>query len=129
MQGVIEEERIDSFNAPYYAPSPEEVRRVIEDEGSFLVNHLEAFEVDWNEGSSTDHDSNDDGEVLVEKLSRGQQVAKTVRAVVEPMLVAHFGRQIMDPLFPTYGQLVDDYFSKTVAKHFNLVISLTRNSF
>lgn len=61
MQGVIEEERIDSFNAPCYIASIDEVRHVIEEEGSFLVNHLEAFEVDWDEG----HSNNDDGEVLV----------------------------------------------------------------
>ncbi|KAI3460340.1 hypothetical protein Pfo_017003 [Paulownia fortunei] len=120
-QGLVEEEEIDSLNAPYYAPSGEEVRKVIQEEGSFLINHLEAFEIDWDVGNARDkHDYE------LQKLSRGQQVAKTIRAVVEPMLEYHFGRGIMDELFTRYGKLVDDYFSKTRAKNINLVISLTR---
>ncbi|EYU32908.1 hypothetical protein MIMGU_mgv1a013852mg [Erythranthe guttata] len=125
--GLIEEDRIDSFNAPYYAPSPQEVRNVIVEEGSFSINHVEAFEVNWDEGSSACSDSAcDKCDFEHEKLSRGQRVAITIRAVVESMVESHFGREILDELFRRYGELVDDYFSKTVAKHINLVVSVTR---
>ncbi|XP_012842814.1 PREDICTED: jasmonate O-methyltransferase [Erythranthe guttata] len=126
-RGLIEEDRIDSFNAPYYAPSPQEVRNVIVEEGSFSINHVEAFEVNWDEGSSACSDSAcDKCDFEHEKLSRGQRVAITIRAVVESMVESHFGREILDELFRRYGELVDDYFSKTVAKHINLVVSVTR---
>ncbi|KAI3464924.1 hypothetical protein Pfo_021587 [Paulownia fortunei] len=124
-EGLVKEERIDSFNAPYYAPSAEEVRSVIEEEDSFIINHLEAFEVGWDEGSTTSN-ACVKYDYELEKLSRGQQVAKNIRAVVESMLESHFGREIMDELFRRYGELVDVYFSKTRAKHINLVISVTR---
>lgn len=126
MQGLVQEEKIDSFNAPYYAPSAEEVRNVIEEEGSFIVNHLEAFEIGWDGGFTNDNAFGKHDYELEEELSRGQQVAKTIRAVVESMLESHFGREIMDELFQRYGELVDDYFSKTRAKHINLVVSVTR---
>ncbi|KAK6130988.1 hypothetical protein DH2020_035269 [Rehmannia glutinosa] len=121
-EGLVQEEEIDSLNAPYYAPSSEEVRNIIQEEGSFLINHLEAFEISWEGGNACDKHDYDD----LQKLSRGQQVAKTIRAVVEPMLVSHFGREIMDELFTRFGNLVDVYFSNTKAKHINLVISVTR---
>ncbi|KAL0325761.1 UNVERIFIED_CONTAM: Jasmonate O-methyltransferase [Sesamum radiatum] len=66
--------------------------------------------------------------VMLENLSRGGQVAKTVRAVVETMLESQFGRDIMDELFRRYAELVDRYFSKTRAKHINLVLSVSRNT-
>ncbi|KAG8389926.1 hypothetical protein BUALT_Bualt01G0029700 [Buddleja alternifolia] len=123
LEGLVEEEKIDSLNAPYYAPCAEEVRNVIQEEGSFLINHLEAFEIGWDEDDKNGCGYHD---YELEKSSRGQQVARTIRAVVEPMLESHFGREIMDELFIRYGKLVDDYFSKTRPKHINLVISVTR---
>ncbi|KAH7850552.1 hypothetical protein Vadar_034758 [Vaccinium darrowii] len=44
-EGLVEEEKIDSFNAPYYAASPEEIEFVVETDGSFLVDRLETFEI------------------------------------------------------------------------------------
>ncbi|KAK6115319.1 hypothetical protein DH2020_007588 [Rehmannia glutinosa] len=127
LEGLVQEERIDSFNAPYYAPSAEEVRNVIEEEGSTIINHLESFEIGWDEGFSIDnsacvrHDCDE-----LEKLSRGQRVAKSYKAVIESMVESHFGKGIMDELFFRYGELIDDYFNKTRAKHINLVISVTK---
>ncbi|KAK6227853.1 hypothetical protein SCA6_000193 [Theobroma cacao] len=36
-EGLIDEEKLDSFNVPYYNPSQEEVERVIDKEGSFTT--------------------------------------------------------------------------------------------
>ncbi|KAL5557999.1 hypothetical protein UlMin_034210 [Ulmus minor] len=124
-EGLIEEEKVDSFNAPYYAPCPEEVKLEIEKEGSFILERLEAYEVDWD-GEATDVEIMGGGTVA--KLSRGQKVAKTIRAVVESMLEAHFGKDdvIMDDLFRRYQVLVDDHLSKSETKYINLVISLVK---
>ncbi|CAA0819534.1 Jasmonate O-methyltransferase [Striga hermonthica] len=120
-QGIVREEDIDSLNVPYYAPSPKEVRDIIQEEGSFVINHLEAFEINWDEGTEREcHDYE------LRKSSRGHRVAKTIRAVVEPMFESHFRKGLMDELFARYGQLVDDYFSKTQPRYINLVISMTR---
>ncbi|KAK3418767.1 hypothetical protein EUGRSUZ_H03334 [Eucalyptus grandis] len=44
-EGLIEEEKLDSFNVPYYPPSPKEVHREVEKQGSFSIDCLEVFEV------------------------------------------------------------------------------------
>ncbi|KAK1427299.1 hypothetical protein QVD17_15982 [Tagetes erecta] len=118
LDGFVEKEKIDSFNAPYYAPSPEEVKHEVENEGSFVMDGVDAFEIEWDDGDSSDL-----------KLSSGNRVAKTIRAVVEPMLESHFrlGPEIMDELFRRYSNIIDDCFSETKFKYVNLVISFMRN--
>ncbi|CAN4122880.1 unnamed protein product [Withania somnifera] len=123
-KGLVEEERIDSFNAPYYAPCTKELKIAVENEGSFMIDRLETFEIEWDANMSSNSSAQCDGKK--ELLSRGQQVAKTIRAVVESMMENHFGNEIMDDLFCVYGDLVDDYIYKGRAVYVNLVVSLTR---
>ncbi|KAJ7957776.1 Jasmonate O-methyltransferase [Quillaja saponaria] len=115
-EGLIEEERVDSFNAPYYAPCIEELKLEVEKEGSFAMYSHEAFEIEWDGGV----------DVSSCKPSSGERVAKTIRAVVESMLESQFGNGIMDELFTRYGVLVGDHLSKTRTKYINLVISLVK---
>ncbi|XP_047937797.1 probable jasmonic acid carboxyl methyltransferase 2 [Salvia hispanica] len=123
-EGVVEEEKIDSLDAPYYAPSAEEMRNVIEEEGSFVVNQISALEIGWDGGLVLDNINNNiDLDEIDEKALK---VTKIIRAVVEPMMESHFGAQVIDDLFTRYHGLLQDYFSKTIAKHINLVVSLTR---
>ncbi|XAR61732.1 Jasmonate O-methyltransferase [Bertholletia excelsa] len=117
-QGHMEEEKIDSFNAPFYAPSLEEVKAAVETEGSFAIDRLEAFEVDWDGGVAAMN--------AVDSESSGRRVAKTIRAVVEPMLESHFGGHVMDDLFRIYGEIVDAYMSKTKLKFIDVLVSLSR---
>lgn len=122
MQGLIEEKKVDSFDAPYYAPSPEEVKFGIYKEGSFILDRLEMFEIDWDGGDGDNYDATPTSSTL----SNGARVAKTIRAVVESMLASHFGGDVMDGLFQRYGEMVGDHLAKTRAKYINLVISLVR---
>ncbi|GLT92088.1 hypothetical protein SLE2022_099450 [Rubroshorea leprosula] len=115
-EGLVEEQKVDSFNAPYYAPCPEEIRAETEKEGSFVIDRLEAFEIDWDGG----------GREVFEAAVSAQRVAKTIRAVVESMLQAHFGMDIMDDLFRRFQELVENHLSKTRAYYVNLVISMIK---
>ena len=126
MQGRVLEEKIDSFNVPYYAPSVDEVRIEVEEEGSFVINGLKAFEFEW------DADFQSDFVCRIEEnkhqlSSKGRRVAKSIRAVVESMFESHFGGDITDDLFMKYAELVDEY-SRTTPMFINLVISVTRKS-
>lgn len=120
LQGLIEEEKLDSFNAPYYGPCVEELKLEVEKEGSFIIDRLEEFEIEWDGADGKDI-KNTFGE-----LSRGQRVAKTIRAVVESMVAYHFGNHVLDELFRRHAQMVEDHLSKTEAKFNNLVVSMIR---
>ncbi|KAK1279247.1 hypothetical protein QJS04_geneDACA023157 [Acorus gramineus] len=92
---------------------------MIEMEGSFAIDHLETIEVELNESNDND-DANDD--------TRGQQVAKSFRVVIEPMLSEHFGSGgIMDDLFYRYGEQLREYFTHNKkAKLINVLVSMDR---
>lgn len=83
------------------------------------MDQLEAFEIDWDGGF-------EDGDCQYSAMSRGQRVAKTIRAVVESMIEYHFGKNIMDDLFQRYAELVQDHLSKNRTKYINLVLSVIR---
>ncbi|XP_024166387.1 probable jasmonic acid carboxyl methyltransferase 2 isoform X3 [Rosa chinensis] len=126
LEGSIEEEKVESFHAPYYAPCPDELNLQLQKEGSFVMDRLEAFEIDWDGG--TDLDKNTKNTTNETVASSGERVAKTIRAVVESMLESHFGEDLtMDTLFQRYAELVSDRLSKSRTKYINLVISLIKN--
>ncbi|KAJ0112243.1 hypothetical protein Patl1_01824 [Pistacia atlantica] len=119
-KGVVEESKLDTFNIPMYAPSLEEVRHVIQREESYYINLLETFELSWDAGSNNGENS------LEGKYTRGKQVAMKFRPVVEPILVSHFGNDILDGLFQRLSIRVADCMEKGLGVHTNVIISLTK---
>ncbi|KAF8033363.1 hypothetical protein BT93_D2081 [Corymbia citriodora subsp. variegata] len=87
-EGLIEEEKLDNCNMPCYLPTPEEVRHVIQEEGSFHITRFETFNVSWDAEMG-------DGDLR----ARGKYVAASMRAITEPILAVHFGEEVMDDLF------------------------------
>ncbi|XP_058087817.1 probable jasmonic acid carboxyl methyltransferase 2 isoform X2 [Magnolia sinica] len=120
-EGMVEEAKVDSFNVPYYPPSIGEVKAAIEREGSFDLGELEIFKVSWDPSMDDDN-----GNFVCDKYASGMKVAKFLRSVLEPMLVSHFGKAIIDDLFQRYGKKVADHMSKENPKHVNLVVSMTK---
>ncbi|KAA0036206.1 salicylate carboxymethyltransferase [Cucumis melo var. makuwa] len=115
-EGIIEEEKLESFNIPKYMPSPTEMRIEIEKEGSFVVNRIQVSKVDWNIVYNDNTNKDDNG---------GYYVAKYMRAVAEPILISHFGEAIIDELFFRYGQIIVDRMAKEKPQFVNLTVSLT----
>ncbi|CAN8292385.1 unnamed protein product [Cochlearia groenlandica] len=124
-EGIIEEEKIDAFNAPYYAASSGELKMAIEKEGSFSIDRLETNPIDW-EGGSINEDSYDIVHSKPEALASGRRVAKTIRAVVEPMLQPTFGKNVMDELFERYAKIVGEYFYVSSPRYGIVIASLVR---
>ncbi|KAF8405266.1 hypothetical protein HHK36_010167 [Tetracentron sinense] len=121
-KGLIEEAKLDSFNLPYYAPSAEEVKRIIQTEGSFKIDRLESFESHFD--ANVD---DDDKEVAIDKFISGQNVSKCIRSVGEPILASHFGEAILHDFFPRFTEKVVEQVAKDECKCINLVISMTKN--
>lgn len=118
-EGAIEEEKLHSFNIPQYTPSPAEVKKEVEEEGSFTVSRLVASEVRWaacGGGDFAEADSGDDG----------YNVAKCMRSVAEPLLVEHFGESIIEQLFGKYERILRDRMAKEETKFVNVTISVIR---
>lgn len=114
-----------TFNIPLYTPSSLEVKLEVLKEGSFAINRLEVSEVNWNamdERNAFEFESE-----MNESLSdAGYNVAQSVRAVAEPMLVNHFGEAIIENVFSRYQEILADRMSKEKTKFVNVTILLTR---
>ncbi|XP_011093975.1 benzoate carboxyl methyltransferase [Sesamum indicum] len=121
---LVKKEDLYSFNIPLYAPREQEVKTVIETEGSFHLDKLQGFRVRWD---AHDNVVDDDENNIILKIHRcGKLVADCVRAFMEPMLAAHFGSSIVDELFGRYAKKVEEHFSMKKSTYFVIVISLSR---
>ncbi|KAJ6740041.1 S-ADENOSYL-L-METHIONINE:CARBOXYL METHYLTRANSFERASE FAMILY PROTEIN [Salix purpurea] len=118
-QGIIEEDKFDSFNIPVYTPSPLEVESEVGKEGSFTIDLLDVSQVNWDAYDEEVHQSEafKDG---------GYNVAKCMRAVAEPLLVSHFGEAIIDEVFSRYGEIVANRMSEEKTEFVNVTVSMTR---
>ncbi|EOA16849.1 hypothetical protein CARUB_v10005072mg [Capsella rubella] len=114
VQGETEEEKLDSYDMHFYAPSAAEVEDEVNKEGSFELESIEVLEVDSEKGEEEDG------------TSYGNAVAKTVRAVQESMLTQHFGERILDKLFDTYARMVDEELAKEDIRPITFVVVLRR---
>ncbi|OAY63710.1 Salicylate carboxymethyltransferase, partial [Ananas comosus] len=121
--GLIEEEKVDSFNLPWYEPSMEEVKNEITIQGLFSIKKIELFEVNLDDNSQ-EAPRNDHNYNPVDKSA--QTMAKTVRAALESVLKSHFGEAIIEKLFERYCFLLEEYYSKNKAEVINILIVLER---
>ncbi|KAL3720563.1 hypothetical protein ACJRO7_005387 [Eucalyptus globulus] len=116
-QGLIEEEKLDSYNTPYYEPYVEDVRAEIEREGSFTLDRLEIIVAPWD-GMN--------GGQRYDRRKTAEMMAKAMRAVNESMITSHFGDQILDSLFERFIDIMARDTKEV--EHPNLVVSLIRKS-
>ncbi|XP_010547460.1 PREDICTED: salicylate/benzoate carboxyl methyltransferase-like isoform X2 [Tarenaya hassleriana] len=117
--GIVREEEVDSFNVPFYDPDEGEVTEIIRNEGSFKIGELETHEFDLGQ-------SRDEGDYMLGRDKSGEREANCIRAVSEPMLVAHFGQDIIDTLFTKYAHHVSQHSDCLRKSTVTLVLSLIR---
>ncbi|XP_031384585.1 salicylate carboxymethyltransferase-like [Punica granatum] len=125
-EGLIEEEKMDSFNIPQYTPSPLEVKAEVLKEGSFSINRLEVSEVNWS-GNKKTTEYNGHQSRNGNLHGEGYSVAMCMRAVAEPMLISHFREGIIEDVFRRYRMLIEDRMAKEKTEFINVTLSLTRN--
>ncbi|KAM7265079.1 hypothetical protein ACFE04_002762 [Oxalis oulophora] len=116
-EGIVEEGDIDSFNAPFYAPREEEVKEIVQMEGSFSIDKLGTFEIDYIRAIAKAND----------KDTSSSNVANWVRAFAEPILANHFGDLVIEKLFSKFEKNVNknwELWEKAI--NTSIVISLTK---
>ncbi|MED6195599.1 hypothetical protein PIB30_039379 [Stylosanthes scabra] len=123
LENLIEEKKLESFNLPMYGPTTEEVKEVIEEEGSFTLQRLESVIVDYDEGLGVNEDNK------VDINMRAEVFTKLQRAGLEPLFKAQFGEHVMDELFLRFkNKIVQSVEAKILLEFPTLIISLVKNA-
>ncbi|KAJ1420074.1 SAM dependent carboxyl methyltransferase [Sesbania bispinosa] len=121
LEGLVEEAKLDYFNVPIYGPTVEEVRQVIEVEGSFALQTLKTIQIGW------DADLQEDVDNFVFNSKRIVEfITKTIRVVYEPFLSAEFGKDMMDELFSRFSKKVSQLMELETLEYTTVVMSLTK---
>ncbi|KAL4564919.1 hypothetical protein LXL04_028995 [Taraxacum kok-saghyz] len=121
--GLIQEPDLNSFNVPFYSPCEDEVRIVVHNEGSFSLDTLKTFQINWDP-YDTDYKNMKDFDEP--SHIHAMTSAKVMRAVMEPLLTSHFGNSIIYVLFKNYEKRVAQHLATKKTRHFNIVMSLSR---
>lgn len=122
LEGTIQEEDVHTFNMPFYAPSMEEIKEVIQHDGSFDLKQELIFETNWD-----GYDDEMEGHIF-NCFKSGENVANSMRAVLEPLVTHHFGEAILDELFTHYGRNITKHLVKEKDQFLNFVISLEKRA-
>ncbi|XP_047075767.1 anthranilate O-methyltransferase 3-like isoform X3 [Lolium rigidum] len=119
-EGLVGKEKLDSFNLPIYGPSVDEVKMVVKQSELFDINKIELFEHNWDPYDYSKSDHVDD------PLQSGMNVAKCLRAVMEPLFGRHFGESVLDALFDKYAHNVAEHLEREKTKYSIIVLSLKK---
>ncbi|KAF8723607.1 hypothetical protein HU200_021564 [Digitaria exilis] len=119
-EGLLKKEKLDSFYLPIYSPSLGEVVTIVEQSGLFNINYVRLFETNWDPYDDSESD------VVHDSVRSGVNVAKCIRAVMEPLVASHFGETILDRLFKEYAQRVAKHLDEEKTKHAVIVLSIKK---
>ncbi|GJM93432.1 hypothetical protein PR202_ga09988 [Eleusine coracana subsp. coracana] len=111
-QGLVEQEKVDAYNVPFYAPSIQEVEEEVRREGSFRMDYVQTYEINLSSSGDAKED--------------GRTVSMAIRAIQESMLNHHFGPDIVDALFHRYTELVTQSMEREEIKSLQIGVVLTR---
>ncbi|XP_057458828.1 probable jasmonic acid carboxyl methyltransferase 2 isoform X1 [Lotus japonicus] len=116
LEGLLEETKLDCFNMPIYIPTVEEVKQIIEAEGSFTLQTLKTIQISLDGHLPHDMDT---------KI-KGELISKTLRSVVEPLYSAAFGKGIMDELFSRFAHKISQAIEFEKLHYTTLIMSMTK---
>lgn len=119
-EGLVEKEKLDSFNLPIYTPSVNEVKAVVAQTGLFNISHIKLFESNWDP-----HDDSE-GDEVQNSVQSGINIAKSLRAVFGPLLASHFGESLLNELFEKCAYYVAEHLDRGEGKHLLICVSLKR---
>ncbi|RWW74621.1 hypothetical protein BHE74_00017438 [Ensete ventricosum] len=100
-QEMVDEEKVDTYNVPFYAPSTKEIEDEVGREGSFEIDFIQAYEQNTSTG-----DPHKDARIT----------SMAIRAIQESMITHHFGEGIADTLFQIYSGLLSEFLVKQELK-------------
>ncbi|KAK6127662.1 hypothetical protein DH2020_038578 [Rehmannia glutinosa] len=106
--GVIDEEKVDTFNVPCYFSSPQELEQVINQNGRFTIEMMESLP-----------------KLEVPNISSIPQVlCRAARAITEELIKEHFGHEILDQVFGLFQEKIVKALDRIMGTDFNLFMLL-----
>ena len=111
----MNQKKLNSFNLPIYGASVAEVKEVVNQSGLFDINHVNLFESNWDP-----YDDSEDNNVL--DIQSGVNIAKSIRAVMETLLVSHFGEFMIEALFKEFASKVAEYLQREDNTKYSIII-------
>lgn len=109
LQGKVEEDQINSFNIPIYYPTSQELQALIEKNGKFNIERVE--------------------QPTLSPLLDALLCVSIIRSSMEGLFTKHFGRGIVDEMFPRFHEkLVShvDQLQATTSTGVNILLVLKR---
>ncbi|XP_062115215.1 loganic acid O-methyltransferase-like [Humulus lupulus] len=95
-KGKTSEEKVDSFNIPIYYTSPQELEIVVEQNRCFSIERLEIIPQVYSQATLSE---------------KAQELSSHMRAATEGLFKEQFGEEILDDLFESYRNKVQENFS------------------
>jgi jasmonate O-methyltransferase len=116
--GLVDEEKVHSFNAPYYAPCPDDLARVIAKEGSFALRTMQLFDTTRRRLLGPSHptsDGDDDDEfprwLAAETAGTYRQGSRRAYAA-DPLRLGRHGRALLQVPPPARGILPQEVYQE-----------------
>ncbi|KAK9725743.1 hypothetical protein RND81_05G166000 [Saponaria officinalis] len=128
-QGLIEQEKLDSLDIPFYPPTEEEVRRYVESEGSFHVEEIKNFTLDWDVPTTKDLENNghkSKGGTEMDVYERAKYATAPIKSGTECIIASHFGDHIINELYSRVTNIVAKRLSCGKLETFHHAISLIK---
>ncbi|KAG9150940.1 hypothetical protein Leryth_003077 [Lithospermum erythrorhizon] len=125
-KGLIEEEKLHSFNLPVYTPSTSEIDNLVKEDGSFIIDHLDTLEVPWSAHANNNNESPSCKSQFTE--SDGVLVIRAMRSVVEPQLINHFHEGLLDEMFNRFHKKIVDCMAKQKTTYSIIVVSMQKKT-
>lgn len=118
-EGLIEEEKIDTFNLPLYAPSIGEIEDEVKKEGSFVIEQYQLFGGNEENGKAQEDDESRELKIL--------GTVRSARSIFEPYIHGHFGQGLsMDRVFKRYEEMVGDCMATKRTRSVIVTVSMTK---
>ena len=102
MQGVISEEKVDTFNLPLYYSSAKELEEIIKNHGHFCIERLNML-----------------NHPMMKRKIDVQSHISQFRSIFQGLLEAHFGRDDVDKIL--------EYHAKKLAENYDSVFNVAKH--
>ncbi|KAL5204775.1 hypothetical protein ABZP36_009646 [Zizania latifolia] len=121
-EGRVDKEKLDSFNLPMYNPSADELKRLVKQSELLAISDIQLVETSWN---PMDDDDSEPAEGGAGAEAAGRSISSSLRAVLESLIVSHFGDSILDELFAALARNITRHIKSEVEKTTLTIISLS----